>query len=97
MRMYLSMNLKAFAVVSTMVLIVGMLAVTNAMQPVMAKDNPTKDNPTKDNPTKDNPTKDNPTLVPGNSTNSTSAGLSVPDCPPTTPPPVGVEGICVFK
>jgi hypothetical protein len=96
------MNLKAFAVVSTMVLIVGMLAVTNAMQPVMAKDNPTKDNPTKDNPTKDNPTKDNPTkdnptLVPGNSTNSTSAGLSVPDCPPTTPPPVGVEGICVFK
>jgi hypothetical protein len=82
MRMYLSMNLKAFAVVSTMVLIVGMLAVTNAMQPVMAKDNPTKDNPT---------------LVPGNSTNSTSAGLSVPDCPPTTPPPVGVEGICVFK
>jgi hypothetical protein len=84
--MYLPMNLKAFSVVSTVVLIVGMLAVTNAMQPVMAKDNPTKDNPTKDNPT----------LVPGNSTNSTnstSAGLSADyDCShPEDLQPAGVE------
>jgi hypothetical protein len=79
--MYLPMNLKAFSVVSTVVLIVGMLAVTNAMQPVMAKDNPTKDNPT---------------LVPGNSTNSTnstSAGLSADyDCShPEDLQPAGVE------
>ena len=55
MTMYLLMNLKVFAIVSAMVLTVGMLAATNFVQPVMAKDNPTKDNPTK---------WDNPTLVP---------------------------------
>jgi hypothetical protein len=90
MTMYLPMNLKVFAIVSAVVLTVGMLASTNFIQPVMAKDNPTKDNPTKDNPTKDNPT-----LVPGNATNSTSAGLSADyDCShPEDLQPAGVE-IC---
>jgi hypothetical protein len=74
------MNLKVFSVVSAVVLTVGMLAMTDAVQPVMAKDNPTKDNPT---------------LVPGNATNSTSASLSADyDCShPEDLQPAGVE-IC---
>ena len=79
------MNVKVFAIVSAVVLTVGILATTSLMQPTIAKDNPTKDNPTKDNPT----------LIPGNATNSTSGltGIGPDLCPATDPQPANVE-IC---